>query len=226
VQALGWWCALILIATLPICVLLRRGAAWQMLLLGPASYVLGMALKGLLFTAAAKLGLGHLSAAPQSAVAGLVSAAAELGAAALFLRRPLKTVDVLAFGASIGVFEMLFLLPIGWLDLLDQTHRALPLGRIHAVYGWGFLLERGLTLAGHTASRALLYVGLRLRSPALVLLEVALFTLNDGFATYTDLRQWTTRPEFLLSMDLLAAAMTLIETGIAATGFHYIKNEG
>jgi hypothetical protein len=165
------------------------GARWKWFGLGILSWVIGVVLKTLLQGAWDVAGGESLPWSGQAAVAGVLSAVTELGAAACFLwGAKLRRADALALGVGIGTFETLFALLLGWLEGLDGP--AAPLGSRFAFVGGFFLLERLLALIGHTASRVLLYVGLHEKWLLPVFLAVVLFSLVDGTTCYGILAQW------------------------------------
>jgi hypothetical protein len=182
---------------------------------GILSYLIGMAAKGLLYLAGAATGLDALSPATHAAVAGVLSALAELGAAAPFLwrRGGLRWPDVIAFGAAIGLFEMVAAVPLGWLQMVDETGAAPSGSAFTTALGWGFLLERGLTLIGHVSSRALLYAAWGRRSWWAGLLVFLTFALTDGVATLCDLKGWADSEWHMQAFYAFAAALTAVEIG-------------
>jgi hypothetical protein len=120
---------------------------------------------------------------------------------------------VLAFGAGIGVFEMVASLALGWFQILDETGAAPSLAWFTAVLGWGFLLERGLTLIGHISSRALLYVACYRRSWCAGLLVFMTFALTDGVATLCDLKGWVGSEIHMRTFYTFVAGLTALEIG-------------
>jgi hypothetical protein len=167
----------------PVLCLRRRGAAWRWFFLGIASWALALFAKFLLNIGLYVGGAAALPAAAQGTLGGFVSAGCELGMAALFLRRRvLSAANVLAFGAGIGSFEVLFVLGLGaGVALVDGA----AAGAMPAAAAWlFFLLERVLTLVGHVASRVLVYVALRARWLFPAVVAVLLFACVDGTAAY------------------------------------------
>jgi hypothetical protein len=180
----------------PFVFLRSRGARWSPFGLGILSWIGGVAVKSLAMSALDRTGLGTCAPAVQALVGGLVSAVTELGAAWLLLRRArLSLADVLAFGAGIGVFELLFTLGIGVLEQLDET--ATPAVTLSFVDGF-FLLERFLSLIGHVASRLLVYAGAK-RTRPLAGAAVLLFAAVDGAATYGITADWNWEDPVLLA---------------------------
>lgn len=147
-----------------------RGARWRWLFLGIASWGIAVVLKIVANGSLWLLGLEGQPAPVQAAATGVVSAVAELGTTALFLflGKP-RWRDVLLFGAGIGGFEALLLLP-------GHVFGAPP------AIGFLFVLDRGLALVGHTASRVLVFAA-RGRWPA-ALVAVATFSIIDGAADF------------------------------------------
>jgi hypothetical protein len=99
-----WWLGIILLVLGPPLVLLWKGARLRWLVLGVASWFIALCLKIPAMVALYGLdGEPPFSPLATASIHGLISGAAELGLAALFLfRRRLGLVDVLAFGAGIG----------------------------------------------------------------------------------------------------------------------------
>jgi hypothetical protein len=219
----AWWLTLLLLTVAPPLILVvRYQAKWRWLALGVASYVAAMIVKALLHRAAEGTGLHALPPWAQAATVGLISALAELGFVLPFVLpglwrgEPLRWPGVLAFGIAIGIFEMLFTLLLGLAQIFDETGQAPSLPFFTEALGWGFLSERGITILGHASSRALLYAGLRYRSLNAVALAVALFTLNDGAASYPELAGWLWTDRLLWTMKSFFAALVIVEFACVA----------
>jgi hypothetical protein len=220
----AWWLLFLVLLAAPFVVLRGGyGAGWRWLLLGAAAYALGIVLKLLLLVPVELAGASDLPAWGQASVMGMVSAAAELAVAVPFLwprrgsggRESPAWPDALAFGAAAGVAEMLAAVPLGLAQYAYETGQWPSVPDFTAALGWTFLLERGLTTVGHASSRALVYVGLRYRSLAPLLLAFALFSVNDGVPTYVDARGWHWDSRLTLKFYSLAAAITVAETAAA-----------
>ncbi|MHC4550722.1 MAG: hypothetical protein ACYTEZ_18335 [Planctomycetota bacterium] len=170
----------------PVLVLRRCGAAWGWFGLGIASWALALAVK---IPAAVALHYAGLSAATEGTLSGVVSAACELGFAALFLRRrTLSGANVLAFGVGIGAFEVLFVLGLAGLEATAGEADPAPMA---AGVAWLFLvLERAISLVGHAASRVLVYVALRARWLLPAVVAVTVFACVDGVASYGTTAGW------------------------------------
>jgi hypothetical protein len=214
VETLAALLGILLITGGPVLCLRLRGAAWRWFALGIASWVLALIVKGTLHYAT---GLDTLPAPSQGVLAGLLSAACELGFAALFLRRrTLSAANVLAFGAGIGAFEVFFVLGIGALEAVATGAEAAPASMPAAAAWLFFLLERALTLVGHVSSRVLVYVALRARWALPAALAVLLFACVDGVATYGHAAGWYWESTAVLGdMMVFLAVLGAVEAGAA-----------
>lgn len=182
----------------------RMGVSREIIGYGALSYALGaVGFKGLLYAGFVVPVLHkRLSPAWLAAAQGFVSALSELGAAAVFflLVTPrLSLPELIAFGAAAGIVEALVipLMSIGGVDILGGT----PLER-HGAEQWQELgatplavmvapiVERGLTMALHISSRALIYAAIVLGNFVPALLAVFLFASVDGVAYYALLNKW------------------------------------
>lgn len=222
IEGWAWWATLTVFAVLPVWVLrVWYGAQWRWFLFGIASYVAGIVVKLLYFVAWEVTGPHGLAPSVEATMSGAVSAATELGAAALIFWLALRKggrvgwPNALAFGAAIGVFEMLGLLPIGLTQIMNETGTLPTAGVFAGALGWDFLIERWVTVVGHTASRALLYIAIRYRSWLAGCLCFALFTLNDGAAAYPDLRGWEWTDALLRRFSFLFTALAAVEVTAA-----------
>jgi hypothetical protein len=191
IEALTGVVAVLAIACAPVLYLrLRRGAAWRWFGLGIASWGVALVVKTLLEV---PLEFLDLPAGVRGVASGLVSAAGELGMAAAFLRRrTLSVANVLAFGAGIGAFEVLFTLALWAIGVGENggtaadVSSAMPVGLACLFY----LVERAVTLVGHVASRVLVYVSLQARWLLPAGLAVAIFACVDGVASYGYTAEW------------------------------------
>ena len=184
------WIGISALVILPTAALLGAGAAWRWFAYGVFSWSLALVLKliGLvvLYTA---YEAGIMPLATCAGAHGIMSAACELGLAAVFFRSnrlPLK--DVLAFGTGIGSFEALWVLAEGSLELAET--KALTLASFLDLASGQLLFERALSLLGHISSRLLVYASLSHRKLLPGLLAFILFALVDGTAAYGTLAQW------------------------------------
>lgn len=164
---------------------IRGRARWRWFGLGIGSWALALIVKGSIHEGLMAGGLRNLAAGVQGCIGGFVSAATELGAAALFLRkRDLRGADLLAFGVGIGSFEVLFVFGLG---LVAEEPATAPVWWA----AWlGFFAERALALVGHVASRVLVHVAIRLRQLVPAAIAVATFTAVDGMAEYGAAADW------------------------------------
>jgi hypothetical protein len=81
-------------------------------------------LKNVLVYLLESAGEGHWPNALRGTLQGTISAACELGAAAVFLSRPtVRLIDAIGFGVAIGSFEVVFSLGVGFLEKLDDNLR-------------------------------------------------------------------------------------------------------
>ena len=214
----AWWALLLTAAVAPPLVLVYRfGAKWWWFGLGVASFIAGIILKLLLVAAAAWAGVEALPPAARAGAYGLISAVAELALVLPFFvpvlmrRGHVGWPNVLAFGVGIGIFEMVVVLLLGLGQFLVETGAIPTLPAFTEGLGWFFVTERVVTVFGHAATRALLYVGLRYRSAGVVLLSVCLFALNDGAAGYPEMVGWEWTPALLATMNGFFAALMLVE---------------
>lgn len=144
----------------------------------------------------------HLAPAWLATAQGFISALSELGAAALFFLFVLPRLSVpelIGFGAAAGIVEALVipLMSIGGIIVasgnaaekdaaeLWQDQGATPL----AVMVFP-VVERGLTMVLHAASRALIYAAMVLGSVAPAILALSLFASVDALAYYALLKKW------------------------------------
>jgi hypothetical protein len=206
VAALGW-VGICVLVVVPVLAVRRLGARWRWFAWGILSWVIGLILKGVFELRWDDAGGASLPWGVQAAALGVVSAVAELGAAACFFwRARLRLPDVLAFGVGIGAFEAVFLLVAGSLE--EQNVPGAPAAKRFAFVGAFFLLERLLTMIGHIASRVLLYVGLREKWSLPLLVSVALFSLVDGTVIYGAMANWDWSDAGLLTRFYLFLAAT------------------
>lgn len=193
---------------------------WSWLMMGVGGYLLGFVAKipaGLVIEAE---GPGAGRPVVQAIFMGSASAAAELGVAGLVLaagmrgRGALPWASVLAFGVGAGVFELLMMLPLGLAQIYDETGSLPSVAGFTDMVGWTFLLERGLTLVGHSASRTLLYTGLHTRAMWALIGCFVLFGLNDGLPTYIGAKGWEWTPRMMSMFYVIAAIITTVEIAL------------
>jgi hypothetical protein len=210
------WLGVVLLVIGPGTVLCLLGARPRWIFVGILSWMLALAIKipALLVV----YGFDGVPAFPISATAilhGLISAAAELGMAALLLHRSrLSFLDALAFGVGVGSFEVVWVLWEGSLELIDSGDFTGP--NALAMASGPLLLERAITLISHTASRLLVYISVVRRYVLPAAIAVALFALCDGVAVYGGLAGWrwehaTVRYGF----NAFLAALAAVEMGAA-----------
>jgi hypothetical protein len=207
-----WWLGIILLVFGPPLALLWQGAKLRWLVLGVASWFIALCLKMPAMVALYGLdGEPPFSPLATASIHGLISAAAELGLAALFLfRRRLGLVDVLAFGAGIGSFEVLWVLWEGFLELYDAGE--FTRANFFAIASGLFLVERTITFVGHVASRVLIYAALVRRDFVPAAVAVIVFLLCDGGAVYGGLAGWRwDDPWVLVGFDVYLATLGILE---------------
>lgn len=142
-----------------------------------------------------------LSSRPPVTVAvwqGIISAATELGAAALYLATlsSASLVDIIAFGVGAGSAEagyVLVLAIVGPKPAPDEL-AAWVRGAQHSwCVRYSVPIERLFALIGHTGSRGLLYVAMAAGLPIGLLwaaVSVLLFTAIDGVAVFGHHARW------------------------------------
>ena len=193
--------------------------------LGIASWMLALILKNALVYLLESAGAGHWPIASQGVLAGTISAACELGAAAVFLRKPsVRLIDAIGFGVAIGSFEVVFTLGVGFLEKFDDNLRfaGTPFDFVDGM----FLFERFFAVIGHTAERVLIFVALFCRQWLPAAIAFVTFSFVDGLAAHGLAANWNWENAAVnFRFQLTVAAITLIE-GTAAAWFvrkHYSK---
>lgn len=184
---------------------LGLGVSREVMGYGALSYALGaVGFKGLLYSGLVVPVLHkHLTRSWLAIAQGLVSAISELGAAALFFLfvvPKLSLTELIGFGAAAGIIEALVipLMSIVGISVLGGTpvekHAAEQQAQdLNASPGAVMILpvvERGVTMTLHAASRALVYAATFLGNVAPALLAVSLFASIDGLAYYALLSKW------------------------------------
>jgi hypothetical protein len=160
------------------------------------------------------------SATVQSMAQGVISAAAELGAAWGLLEalgRAVTTADILAFAVGAGSFEGL--LVVGAALLSRPTPEAQAQWEQRAREAWvvrfQFALERLIAWGGHLGSRSLVAYSWRTGAWGFGLAALITFSITDGLATYGQLREWDWTDAAVLCRYLSAAGLlVLIELGL------------
>jgi hypothetical protein len=196
---------------------------------GALSYALGaVGFKGLLYSGLVVPVLHERLAPAWLATAqGFVSSISELGAAALFLWLvipELSLTELIGFCATAGIVEALIipLMSIGGINILsgtpvekDAAEQWRDLGATPLAVMAFPLVERGLTMALHTSSRALVYAAMVLGNVLPALLAVSLFAAVDGTAYYALLKQWkvlsfTVASKFYALVAITAGILSLV----------------
>lgn len=208
------WPGVLLIAIVPVVVLRRAGAGWKWFALGILSWMIGVGVKAIVTSLLHHLFLDTWPLSAQAVVDGAVSALTELAAAACFLwKAKLRWVDALAFGAGIGAFEALFVLAVGYLEVLET--KPVPPDPLYFIDAF-FLIERVVALVGHTASRLLIYVAVLKKWLWPALICFVLFSIIDGAASYGIGAEWDWENATVMSRFLgLVGVVGLIEVGAA-----------
>jgi hypothetical protein len=195
------------------------------MLLGIASWTLALILKNALVYVFESVGEGHWPNGSRGMLEGTISAACELGAAAVFLRKPsVRLIDAIAFGVAIGSFEVVFTLGAGFLEKLDDNLRfaGSPFDFVDGM----FLFERFFAVIGHTAERVLIFVALCCKQWLPAGIAFVTFSFVDGLAAHGLAANWNWENAMVnFRFQMTVAAVTLTE-GTAAAWFvrkHYPK---
>jgi hypothetical protein len=193
----------------------RLGARFRWMTLGIVSWALGVIVKGAVTYAMDCAGEGHWPLALRVVLAGSISAACELGAAAVFLKKPsVRLIDAIGFGVAIGSFEIVFSMGLGVLEGLDDSLRftAPPLAFVDGL----FVSERFFALVGHTSSRVLIFVALCCKQWLPGLVAFVTFSSVDGLATHGLAANWNWGDTIVyVRFQMIVAIITLIEGGAA-----------
>jgi hypothetical protein len=192
------------------------GTRVRWMILGVVSWVFGVIAKNVLFYGMEVAGESGWPLFIRGAMAGMVSAACELGAAAIFLKRKnVRFVDAVGFGVAIGAFEILFVMAIGALDGLEEVGETLrfvgqPFGFVTGM----FLFERVFALVGHTSARILIYMAVQKRGWAPAIFAFLMFSFVDGLASYGAAANWDWENAALnWKFQATVAAAALLEAG-------------
>lgn len=198
----------------PPIVLRRRGARWRWFALGIASWTVALLAKLVVNGVYATL---RPNSAPweQGVWYGTVSAVCELGMTALLLRPPLPTADVLAFGAGIGSFEIVF--KIGSAAAGAQSLEAAAAATApHAAALLIGLAEYAACLVLHTAERVLVHETFAPRRAAPALIAFAIFVVVDGLAAYGSAAGWDWRSDAVYGSYIGFVALLAAVAAVAA----------
>jgi len=209
-----WICLAFLIIAPAFCAV-KLGGRWRWMFLGIGSWMLGLMAKNALFYLLDWSGDAYWPHVARAVVVGTLSASCELGAAAVFLRRPVITlIDAVGFGAAIGSFEVIFTLSLGLLEGLGENLQwvAPPLGFVNGT----FLFERILALAGHTASRVLVFIALQRKQWLPGAIALLTFSSIDGLAAYGVAAEWNWEDAAIsFRFQITEAAIALLEAAAA-----------
>ena len=214
---IGIW----LVAIIPPFVLLSAfGNVWKHLALGAAAWAVAVVLK---FPAASLLNIfigKHSRPAVIAALYGIMSAVAELGAAAAcfsLLSPGLSLTDVIAFGVGASCIEISLVLSGGVRPGPEVRSAWISGARRSACVRHMMFIERLTTLLGHVASRGLVYLSLTLPDLSLALIAVATFGAVDGVLIYGRLASWDWfDPRVCRSFYGFITLVSLFEVGIFA----------
>lgn len=179
------------------------GASWTIMLTGIITWALAVACKPTVYGLLAKA-IPLQSIIAKSARAGLASAVLELGSAAMYFAftwRTLSVLDVFAFGAAIGSFEVIFTVALGIYEMrkqkgdsfnsedaqfgISQTEQPRP-----GIISFIGLIERTGAAIGHIGSRGMVYAAFAISSSLMAILAVILFGIVDGLAFCGILCKW------------------------------------
>lgn len=205
---------------------------WRLLFAGGLLWGASVALKGLLFP-----GLNRAAElqpiATRAAWQGSLSAAFELGAAAVYFAfvAHLSLSQVAAFGIGAGCTEAAYVLGLGLFGpkpsaaVLETWMRG---ARLSWCVRYSIAAERLFAVIGHSGSRGLIYVGLNTSSAfaaGWIAAAFLLFALIDGVAVYGHLRDWNwfdpavcRRSHLLFSSASVAEAILFVVAFEQASG--------
>lgn len=213
----------------PVAIVCLGGATAMVILGGATVWAVSVAAKYPLASLVSRLLGGGTSAIRKASAQGFLSAACELGAAAVyFLVKPLPNwANVIAFGLGAGCAEVIYVLCLG---IVEGIKGRAP----HAEAAWltgarrslcvrySPALERFLALIGHTASRGLIYAGTSspyyrtaVDTAGILFLAVLLFTAVDGVSYYGLKANWDwNSPRICRRFYSFVGGVTLIEAAV------------
>jgi hypothetical protein len=182
--------------------LLFVGASWTVMLAGIISWAIAVSLKIPTYRLLGKI-IPVKSPFVVATRIGLASAALELGTTAAYFAYTWKTLtypDVVAFGATVGCFEVFFVMGLGiWAATRKQQPAPAdgpqiavpaPAVQISSMAGLAQFIERTGTLILHTGSRGLIYVAFVTASLLPAAIAVLIFAALDGLAIYGAVNKW------------------------------------
>ena len=212
-----WLFILCLLIVIPIVFLLVIKASLKWAILGVISWLIGIALKAAISYGLSILTKSKLPITIQSTFDGFISAMAELGAAAFFLSRTkLDLPDVLAFGIGIGLFEIFFTMFMAVDEISQEKSKPPTLWESISWISGMFIIERALTLVGHTASRIIVYIAIVERWLLPAFCALAIFSFVDGFASYGVLAKWDwASPVIKKRLYVVLVITTILEVVLA-----------
>ena len=183
------WVGLACLVIAPPLFAVKFGARWRWLLMGIASWMLGLLVKNILLYLLDLFGEAHWPVGVRGVIEGILAAVCELGAAVLFLRRPIITLpDAIGFGLAVGCFEAVCVFGLGLLEGVNEHLRF-----THPAFGFvtvSFLCERTFALAGHTAACVLIFLALRKKMLLPAVIAFVLSSFIDGLTAYGVAAAW------------------------------------
>ncbi len=197
-SALPAWLATVALALGVPALSVLAGASWLWIGYGALSWVAAIPIK-ILLTWLASVVIPAEWWRTRAAIFALLSAASELGVAwmaVILADTPPGVVDMLAFGIAAGAIEALILSAAGWLapPSADTAERWEGAARASFCVRNMFFLERGIALAGHTGSRALIAYATVTAAPgpaaSAAAFAIVTFMATDGIAYVAHERQW------------------------------------
>jgi hypothetical protein len=224
----GWlWVCVASLVAIPAFCKLVLGSRMRWMALGVLSWAIGVILKNVAFYLLTFLGEDLWPAILRASIAGFISAASELGMAAVFLRRANVTLrDAIGFGAGVGAFEILFVIGIGVLESIEENNGTISFAEAPFAFVTAyFFIERFFALVGHTASRVLIFQSQRQRTWMPAAIALTTFSIIDGLASYGMIANWnwdTANARFQVVVGSLAmlevAAVVWFERGAVRIG--------
>jgi hypothetical protein len=168
-----------------------------------------------------------LSPAWLGVVQGVISAATELGAAALFFLfvvPNLSFTELIGFGCAAGSLEAIIL------PAIPTAFRGTPLkghaAKVLATQGtsmlmpWLDVLERALASVVHLSTRGLVYVGMKTASAIPIVIAVGTFAAIDGVVYYGHLRKWRFEDASVLARFYTFLAAVALIQALSFVGFY------
>jgi hypothetical protein len=185
---------LFLAVLLPVLLIAGFRASAGVVLWGAVTWALAQTAKWPAYVAASRLFRPRLRPPEWAAVSGVVSAASELCASAMyfaFFFRAASILNVIGFGLGASSAEVLFLALLRYLAYRRRPAAGTPMSsKRPAFMRYIFLVERVAALLLHVGSRCLVYWSISQQKVWVGLWALASFSLVDGFAAYGKLCRW------------------------------------